>query len=172
MCFDWKIRKMKVYQLRKQQLLNTTLEEAWNFFSTPKNLNKITPPEMEFNILEGADESTYAGQIIRYKIKPVGKIPMSWVTEITQCQQLDYFVDEQRFGPYKFWHHLHRFTPVEQGVLMEDILHYALPFGWLGRLIAGRFVEQKVKNIFDYRFKELEILFNNQNATNNHSHKY
>ena len=157
---------MKVYQLRKKQILHTSLEEAWDFFSTPKNLNEITPPDMDFNILEGADEPTFAGQIIRYKIKPVANIPMSWVTEITQCHDKNYFIDEQRFGPYKFWHHLHRFSEIKEGVLMEDILHYALPLGFFGRMVAGNFVENKVKNIFEHRFTELEKFFNHQNPSN------
>jgi len=158
---------MKVYQLRKKQLLHTTLKEAWDFFSTPKNLNEITPADMDFQILDGAEEPTFAGQIIRYKIKPVANIPMSWITEITHCQVSKYFVDEQRFGPYKFWHHLHRFTETKEGVLMEDILHYALPFGWLGELIAGNFVQKKVSQIFDHRFIELERLFNAENSAKN-----
>jgi ligand-binding SRPBCC domain-containing protein len=157
---------MKVYQLSKTQILNTTLEEAWEFFSTPKNLNEITPEDMNFQILEGSDESMFAGQIIRYKINPIANIPLSWVTEITHCQPKKYFIDEQRFGPYKLWHHLHRFTEIEEGVLMEDVLHYALPLGGIGRLIAGKFVEKKVNNIFNYRFNKLEKIFNKKSLKN------
>ncbi len=157
---------MKVYQLRKKQILNTSLEEAWAFFSTPKNLNEITPADMNFKILDGSDESMFAGQIIRYKINPIANIPLSWVTEITHCQPKKYFIDEQRFGPYKLWHHMHRFTEIEEGVLMEDILHYALPFGWLGGVIAGKFVEKKVNNIFNHRFNELEKVFNKKTSKN------
>jgi ligand-binding SRPBCC domain-containing protein len=157
---------MKVYNLYRKQILKVTLEEAWDFFSTPKNLDEITPDDMSFQILEGSNESMFAGQIIRYKIKPVANIPLSWVTEITQCQPKKYFIDEQRFGPYKFWHHMHRFTEIEEGVLMEDILHYALPLGWLGGLVAGGFVENKVENIFTYRFEVLDKLFNKKAAKN------
>ena len=98
---------MKVYQLHKKLILDSSLKEAWDFFSTPKNLNEITPPDMNFKILEESDEPMFAGQIIRYKINPIANIPLSWVTEITHCQHMEYFVDEQRFGPYKFWHHTH-----------------------------------------------------------------
>lgn len=151
---------MKVYQLHKKQILKTTLDEAWHFFSTPKNLNEITPSDMNFKILEGSEEPMFAGQVIRYKINPIGNIPLSWITEITHCQPKKYFIDEQRFGPFGFWHHLHRFSETGDGVLMEDILHYALPLGWIGRLVAGRFVEKKVNGIFSYRFLELEKRFN------------
>ncbi len=150
---------MKLFRLHKKQQLPISLEEAWAFFSTPKNLNEITPPDMSFNILSGADEPTYTGQIIRYKIAPVAGIPMNWVTEITYCEPGHYFIDEQRFGPYSFWHHQHRFTPNDKGVMMEDILHYGLPMGWLGRLVAGSFVRNKVEHIFEYRFKKLENIF-------------
>jgi ligand-binding SRPBCC domain-containing protein len=86
-------------------------------------------------------------------------IPMSWVTEITACEYQKYFIDEQRFGPYAFWHHQHHFEANEKGVLMTDILHYALPGGWLGNVLGGPIVHPKVKNIFAYREKKLELLF-------------
>ena len=155
---------MKVYQLHKKQLLKTTLEDAWSFFSTPKNLNDITPSDMNFKILGGHAEPMFAGQIIRYKINPIANFPMSWITEITHCVPEKYFIDEQRFGPFKLWHHMHRFTETEEGVLMEDILHYSLPLGWAGRLVAGSFVEKKVKNIFEHRFEKLENLFNQKSV--------
>ena len=111
-------------------------------------------------------EPMFASQIIRYKITPFGNIPLTWVTEITHCFSKSYFIDEQKFGPYKFWHHLHRFTEVKEGVLMEDILNYALPLGRLGNLVAGKFVENKVKEIFDHRYTELDKLFNDQTISN------
>ncbi len=150
---------MKVYKLYRKQLLPVSLERAWAYFSSPKNLNEITPPDMNFQILSGADEAMYTGQIIQYKINPIANIPLSWVTEITHCEDLKCFVDEQRFGPYKFWHHLHRFTPTSEGILMEDILHYALPMGLLGEILAGSFVQKKVEGIFDYRYQALERIF-------------
>ena len=153
---------MKIYRLHKQQHLPVSLTEAWQFFSNPANLNEITPNDLSFEIQSGADEPTFAGQVICYRIRPILNIPMNWVTEITHCVEQSYFVDEQRFGPYQFWHHLHRFKADEQGVLMEDILHYALPMGILGELVAGAMVRRKVEGIFTYRFKKLEALFSQE----------
>ncbi|MEL6863625.1 MAG: SRPBCC family protein [Bacteroidota bacterium] len=152
---------MKVYKLRTEQLLPISLEEAWDFFSTPKNLDAITPPDMSFQILSGADERMYSGQLITYKIRPLFNIPMNWVTEITHCVEKSYFVDEQRFGPYRFWHHQHHFTETDKGVLMVDLLHYGLPMGWLGEAVAGQFISNKVNHIFEYRYQILEAHFNN-----------
>ncbi|MCH2198730.1 MAG: SRPBCC family protein [Flavobacteriales bacterium] len=150
---------MKMHRLTTAQWLPISIEEAWTFFSMPENLDLITPDDMSFNILSGSGERTYAGQVITYKIAPVLNIPMSWVTEITQCVDKHYFIDEQRFGPYKFWHHLHRFKEQDGGVLMEDILHYALPGGALGELFGGPMIHKKVKGIFDYRGKKLAEVF-------------
>lgn len=150
---------MKLHRLTSQQWLPLSLDEAWNFFSVPENLDRITPDDMSFEILSGAGERTYAGQIIRYRIRPVLNIPMNWVTEITQCVDREYFIDEQRFGPYRFWHHMHRFKEQDGGVLMEDVLHYALPGGALGELFGGSFVHGKVRGIFSYREKELARIF-------------
>ena len=98
---------MKVQRLVKEQRLPISIDKAWEFFSSPKNLDLITPDDMSFEIKSGAGTKTYAGQIITYKIKPLLNIPMNWVTEITQCVEGKYFIDEQRFGPYRFWHHQH-----------------------------------------------------------------
>lgn len=149
---------MKLHRLETEQWLPIPLDEAWKFFSVPENLNRITPPEMSFEIKTGQGEPTYAGQIISYRIRPILSLPMTWVTEITQVVPGSYFIDEQRFGPYKFWHHLHRFQESNGGVLMQDILHYALPFGALGEM-AGGFVHRKVKGIFDFRTEELNRIF-------------
>ena len=157
---------MKIYRLYRKQILPISVSEAWDFFSSHQNLDELTPAEMKFKIIDhddfslaGQHQKIYAGQIISYKITPFAGITMNWVTEITQCVAGKYFIDEQRFGPYKFWHHQHRFQQTDQGVLMEDILHYALPLGWLGRLFASRFVQNKVESIFDYRFQKLEERF-------------
>ena len=149
---------VKIYRMYTTQWLPMSLEEAWDFFSSPRNLSKITPAEMRFEILEGADRKAFAGQLIRYKVRPLLGIPLSWTTEIKQCVDKDYFVDEQRFGPYKLWHHLHRFTEKDGGVWMEDDLHYGLyggPFAPLTNLI----VAPRVKAIFDFRTTKLEELF-------------
>lgn len=113
---------------------------------------------MSFEIRSGANEPTFAGQIITYRIRPFLGIPMNWVTEITQAVAGSYFIDEQRFGPYRFWHHMHRFTESNGGVLMEDTLHYVLPGGFLGELF-GAPIHKKVKGIFSHREEILEEIF-------------
>ena len=150
---------MKVHKLEVQQNLPISLNEAWDFFSSPGNLDLITPDDMSFEILSGADSKMYAGQLITYNIKPLLGIPMTWVTEITQCLEKQFFIDEQRFGPYKFWHHQHRFEETEDGVNMKDILHYVLPFGFVGELLGNLFLHKKVKKIFEYRRQKLEEIF-------------
>ncbi|MCG8309747.1 MAG: SRPBCC family protein [Cytophagales bacterium] len=150
---------MRIHQLTVRQNLPISLEEAWDFFSSPDNLNLITPEDMSFQIVSGVDKKTYAGQIISYKIKPVFNIPMNWVTEITHCVNHKYFIDEQRFGPYRFWHHQHHFKETESGILMKDILHYALPFGIFGELLGKLMIHEKVKNIFNYREQRLYEIF-------------
>jgi ligand-binding SRPBCC domain-containing protein len=145
--------------LKHEQFLPMTLEKAWDFFSSPKNLNEITPPEMSFKILTDLPEKMYEGMMIRYIVSPMLNIPTSWVTEITHIKEHQFFVDEQRKGPFNIWHHEHHFKAVEGGVLMTDILHYDIGkfvFGW----IAGQlFVHKNVANIFQYRTKVLEKMF-------------
>jgi ligand-binding SRPBCC domain-containing protein len=150
---------MSVYQLRRKQFLPISITEAWSFFSSPKNLQAITPDYMGFVIKSGADSEMYAGQLITYTVSPVLGIPMGWVTEITHVDAPNYFVDNQRFGPYAMWHHKHFFKTVENGVEMEDIVDYKLPFGFLGSIAHALFVKNKLKQIFDYREKKLTELF-------------
>ena len=149
----------KIHQLKVSQQLPISLDEAWKFFSSPRNLDLITPDDMSFKIISGANSKAYAGQVISYQIKPLLNIPMNWVTEITQCVDKKYFIDEQRFGPYKFWHHQHHFEETEDGVLMNDMLHYALPFSFIGEIAGNLFLHNKVKHIFDYRRQKLDQIF-------------
>lgn len=153
---------MKTYTLEKKQFLPIDKETCWNFFSDPSNLQKITPPDMDFEIISGADKKMYAGQIIVYRIKLFPGIKAGWVTEITHVQTGEYFVDEQRFGPYKFWHHKHFFNETAGGMEINDIVHYALPFGIFGRLAHLFFVRKKLENIFNFRAHYLENYFNLQ----------
>ncbi len=151
---------MKIYNLKRVQFLPITLAEAWEFFSTPKNLSKITPEHMGFKIVYiSGGEKTYAGQIIRYKVSILPGIKADWMTEITHVQEPHYFVDEQRFGPYALWHHQHSFKEVPGGVEMTDEVNYAIPLGILGRLANWLFVEREVNRIFDYRFNVLAKYF-------------
>ena len=150
----------KVYSLKTVQQLPISLSEAWNFFSSPANLQKITPEKMGFQIIsKHHGEKMYAGQIIEYKVKPILDIPLYWMTEITQVVDKKYFIDEQRFGPYSLWHHQHHFEENANGVLMTDIVHYKLPFWILGDIANTLFVKQQLRDIFDYRFKKAESIW-------------
>lgn len=152
---------MKLYTLHTVQKLPISLEKAWDFFSDPKNLNTITPDSMRFETLSGDDKKMFAGQIIHYKISPFPFVKMQWVTEITHVNDHSFFVDEQRFGPYAFWHHKHFFTAIEGGVLMEDIVHYKVPFGIIGRLLHPLLIRPKLEEIFTYRTQKLTTIFGN-----------
>ena len=150
---------MKIHRLHNTQHLPITLDEAWDFFSNPKNLEIITPNSMDFKTLSGDDKAIFPGQIIQYTVKPILGISMKWVTEITHVLEKNYFVDEQRFGPYSLWHHKHFFKQIPGGVEMEDIVDYKLPMGFLGNLFHPILVEPKLKQIFEYRRNKLIELF-------------
>ena len=150
---------MKIYTLKAIQFLPISLDEAWAFFSDPNNLQNITPPDMQFRTLSGADRPLFAGQVLTYTITPLLGFKMSWVTEITHVSPGHYFVDEQRFGPYAFWHHKHFFREVPGGVEMEDVVDYALPLGFLGRMIQPYLVQPKLAKIFEFRRAKLLSLF-------------
>jgi len=150
---------MKIYTLHAKQNLPISREQAWQFLSDPKNLKVITPDYMGFNIQSGADRTMYAGQIIEYIVTPILGIKNRWVTEITHVVDQEYFVDEQRFGPYALWHHKHFIKEIEGGVEMEDLLHYKLPFGYLGQLVHPFLVKPKLDEIFEYRKNKLVELF-------------
>ena len=148
-----------MYQLKTKQTIPTDIETCWDFFSSPKNLKNITPDYMGFEVLVEVPEKMYAGLMIEYEVKPLLGIPMKWITEITHVEQLKFFVDEQRKGPYKIWHHEHHFRQVENGIEMIDIVSYEIPFGLLGRLAHPIVVKKKLNEIFDYRFKKVEEVF-------------
>jgi ligand-binding SRPBCC domain-containing protein len=154
---------MKIYTLHAKQNLPISINEAWGFLSNPKNLKVITPDYMGFNIQSGADRPMFTGQIIEYIVTPILGIKTKWVTEITHAVEGKYFVDEQRFGPYSLWHHKHFIKEIEGGVEMEDLLHYKLPFGFLGQLIHPFLVKPKLDEIFEYRQKKLIELFGTLN---------
>lgn len=150
---------MKIYTLKAVQKIPVSVAEAWEFFSSPFNLKLITPDYMSFDILSGGDRDMYPGQIIQYLVSPVVGIKTKWVTEITHMKEQEYFVDEQRFGPYSLWHHKHFLKEIPGGVEMEDIVDYKLPFGFLGRLVHPLLVAPKLKEIFEYRRNKLLELF-------------
>jgi ligand-binding SRPBCC domain-containing protein len=141
---------MRIHSLVQKQFIPVSLDIAWDFFSAPANLDKITPPSMGFKIIEGNTGKMYPGQFIIYTVRPMLGIPVTWVTEITQVKEKEFFIDEQRMGPYKIWHHQHFFKEVPGGVEMLDIIHYAMPFGVFGNL-ALPIVKKKLGMIFSFR---------------------
>lgn len=146
---------MKIHTLRQEQILPIPIEEAWEFFSSPANLDAITPPDLGFEITCPLPTRMFEGQIITYRVKVAPLVWLPWVTEIKCVEEGRSFIDEQRFGPYKFWHHRHAFEPVGGGVLMTDVVHYALPFGPFGEIARALFVRRKLEWIFGYRKKWL-----------------
>ncbi len=148
-------------KLKQEQFLPISLDEAWNFFATPKNLNEVTPADMVFEITSDLPDKMYEGLIITYRIKPMLNISINWCTEITHIKDRTFFVDEQRKGPYNIWHHEHHFKETEGGVLMTDILHYDIGKSILGAIAGHLFVHKKVRQIFDFRYKTLEHYFKN-----------
>ncbi|MGB5895650.1 MAG: SRPBCC family protein, partial [Ignavibacteriaceae bacterium] len=132
---------MKIYQIKAKQKLPIPLDDAWRFFSDPRNLRKITPPWLNLKLTSNLPDKMYAGMLITYKVYPFLGIPFNWVTEITQVKEEKFFIDEQRFGPYKFWHHQHHLNEVGDGIEMEDIVTYALPLDPLSRPINSLIVE-------------------------------
>lgn len=154
-----------IYQLRREQHLDCSLDDAWDFFSTPKNLDKLTPDSVGLKITHGASETVHEGQMIGYKVRIAPLIWITWLTEITLVKHQHYFVDDQRVGPYKVWHHTHRFEPDGQGVLMKDEVTYVMPFGIIGRIVHGLFVKKQLRHIFDERRRLCDAYFNAENAS-------
>ena len=150
---------MKIYRLETIQNLPISKSHAWDFLSNPKNLKRITPDYMGFKIINGTADKMYAGQIIQYMVTPVMGIPTKWVTEITHVDDGNYFVDEQRFGPYSLWHHIHFIKAIKNGVEMKDIIDYKIPLGIIGRIAQPILVAPKLKEIFEYRKNALIELF-------------
>jgi len=151
---------MALHQLKRKQILPISLEQAWEFFSSPFNLEKITPPDMGFQVkLVSPEDKMYAGMIIAYRVSPLLNIPINWVTEITHVQEPYYFVDEQRFGPYSLWHHQHHFKEIAEGLEMIDIVSYKVPLGILGDIANALFVRKRLEHIFNYRYQALEEMF-------------
>lgn len=160
------VRQSGIYTLTSQQVLPITMSEAWDFFTVPTNLDKITPADMKFFITNNPGSETYEGQIITYKIIIFLLIKSNWITEITHLKspaglplKKAFFVDEQRFGPYAMWHHEHHFEELENGtVKMTDIVNYKMPLGIFGQMLAGKLVSDKVTRIFEGRRQILSKL--------------
>lgn len=154
-----------MHKLYFSQKLPIDLQQAWEFFSTPTNLEKITPPGLALKIKDDYNQKKiYPGQVIVYSVNPLWKISMEWVTEIVAVQEPVYFIDEQKFGPYSFWHHEHWLTPIPNGVFMEDIIYYKVPFGVLGKALHHFKIKKDLSDIFSYRYQILEKMFGSYEA--------
>jgi ligand-binding SRPBCC domain-containing protein len=150
---------VKLYRLHRAQILPVSQEEAWRFFSSPLNLPSITPPWLNLTAVEEVPDSMFPGMVIRYWVKPLLGIPVTWISEITHVDAPHYFVDEQRFGPYRFWLHQHHFRTVSGGIEMIDTVFYSLKYGPLGTLMNAFFIRKRLEEIFDFRQRALEQLF-------------
>ncbi len=148
-----------IYTLEAWQLIEADIDEAWDFFSDPSNLAEITPSHMGFDITSGKPERMYQGQIISYRIGIFPLIKSNWVTEITTVVPGEYFIDEQRSGPYRIWHHEHHLRNTPEGLEMYDRVTYKIPFGPIGRLLHSILIRNKLLGIFRYRHNVLSKIF-------------
>jgi ligand-binding SRPBCC domain-containing protein len=151
---------MAFYQLQTIQKIPASINDVWDFISSPINLKEITPPQMDFLVTNNIGlEKMYPGMIITYKVSPLFGIKINWMTEITHVKDHEYFVDEQRIGPYKMWHHQHKIKAITGGVLMTDIVTYEPPFGIIGAIANALLIKKQLKTIFDYRTMAIEKRF-------------
>lgn len=151
---------MAFYQFTRQQYIISDLQSVWNFIATPANLKKITPKSMGFDIVsKNMPERMYEGMIIEYMVKPFPFYRTQWVTEITHIKEGEFFVDEQRIGPYRMWHHEHWLIQDSKGILMTDIVSYSPPLGVLGRIANAWLIHRRLERIFDYRERVLANYF-------------
>ncbi len=151
---------MAFYQFKREQRIPAGIDEVWDFISSPANLKRIAPPYMGFHISsDDLPEKMYQGMIITYKVSPIAGIKTDWMTEITHVSEKEYFVDEQRIGPYQLWHHQHFIKPIAHGVLMKDIVTYSPPFGFVGAIANKLLIRKKLEDIFAYRFQAMIDIF-------------
>jgi ligand-binding SRPBCC domain-containing protein len=149
-----------MHHFKQTQIINADIDTVWRFFSSPRNLNKITPPDMNFELTDlGGSEDMSKGQLIKYNVSPFPFLRVKWITEITDVDAKRFFADNQKKGPFTMWHHQHLFTPIDGGVEMTDHVSYSIPFGFLGIAVNKLLVEKRVHHIFDHRRKQVEILF-------------
>ena len=154
------ILEMAFYQFTQEQKIPAGIDVVWDFVSSPLNLKDITPPALGFVVTGNHGGSRmYAGMIITYKVRPLLGVPIKWMTEITHVVEGKYFVDEQRIGPYRLWHHQHQLESIGGGVLMRDIVTYAPPLGIIGAFANTLFIRRQLNQIFDYRTVAVEKKF-------------
>ena len=150
---------MSIHRFERIQIVPTSIEEAWAFFSNPANLSAITPPSLGFEIRSPLPTEMYPGLFVTYRVRPLLNIALEWVTEITHVEHQRYFIDEQRVGPYALWHHEHHFREVPGGVEMRDLLHYSVGFGPFGDAAVRFVVRPRIEAIFAFRTKVLNERF-------------
>jgi ligand-binding SRPBCC domain-containing protein len=156
------IDQMGVYKLTRQQKIFAPMEIVWDFFSSARNLSVLTPPYMRLTVLtEDLPAHIYPGQIITYNVSPLFNIPLFWMTEITHVAKYSFFIDEQRRGPYKLWHHEHHFIEEKDHVLMKDLVYYQLPGFFIGKLAHNLFIHKQLEDLFNYRHRKIEYILNN-----------
>ncbi len=148
-----------IHRLIREQIVPAALNQVWAYFSTPRNLNEITPPDMVFEIIHGGEGEMVAGQLIEYRVQFMPLLKSRWLTEIAHVQEQAYFVDEQRLGPYRFWYHEHHFAAVDGGTRIRDQVTYALPLGLLGDFVHALWVGPRIESIFNYRQEIISQLF-------------
>jgi ligand-binding SRPBCC domain-containing protein len=148
-----------IHRLTQKQLVTASLDDVWAYFATPANLNDMTPPDMQFEIIHGNESRMYQGQLIEYRVQFMPLVKSRWLTEIAHVQEKSYFVDEQRIGPYHFWYHEHRFEEVEDGTHISDQVTYELPFGLLGDFVHAIWVRPRLNSIFEYRKVKVKEIF-------------
>ena len=147
-----------LYRIERAQIINTNLQTAWDFLSNPRNLNRITPDSMKFELCSELPDDMYAGLLIEYKIHLPLLGHQTWLSEIKYLNSGHSFVDEQRMGPYKFWYHYHSIEAVEQAVCFKDQIHYRLPGAPFDRLVHALYVKKQLTTVFDYRCQRLAEL--------------
>lgn len=151
---------MAVRMIKSVQKIPASPEVVWKLFSDPENLKQITPPGMRLRVTSGhGGGQVFTGQFIEYRLRPLFGIQVYWKTEIIEVKELEYFIDEQRKGPYRFWRHEHYFRPIEGGVEMKDLVRYENPFGFIGEWANALFVRKKLRELFEYRYQKAEEIF-------------
>lgn len=148
-----------IHRLKRMQVVGASRSDVWKYFSSVNNLNEMTPPDMQFEIIHGGDGKMFRGKLIEYRVQLLPMVKSRWLTEISHIEDKIYFVDEQRIGPYKYWHHEHRFDSVDCGTRITDQVTYELPFGPAGNLAHILWVKKKLEHIFDYRCEKINVIF-------------
>lgn len=150
---------MAAHSIKSVQKIPASLKDVWEFFSSHANLQTITPASMGFSVIsKHHGEKMYAGQVIEYRVSPFLRIPLYWMTEITHAEELKYFIDVQRKGPFRLWHHQHHFKEIDGGVEVTDVIHYKNRLGFVGEMANNLFVKKQLNRIFKYRFAKTEEL--------------